>query len=381
MSMDETRLGLLAVWNPVVKPETIAAHVERLDRSPEGRKWTWWGRLYVGKRPIQEVLPTVTHERLSRDAERVLYVTNFSSLHALRIDRIHLGPLNDVELRQAPPYYGESEHAIPLWFRVRDIRVIHWQQEPTLTALAEMAEVELRDGSFVRSSFGRVDPYAAHRWDWPVLVDARPVTELFPPGVKYWPSPETVAPQLIQDSSRRLRERHPDLWSELDAGSRLALASADSVHQLAQGQTRFDIASAAIGYTRALEIELCRRLLLEAALPPLRAALGEEGLEQCLFRGRDARRWWRDRPHPPTLGESVFALHHLREPSQEAGWSAMVALSEKHQLERLRAAARLRNEAAHGQNVAARDVNRLFEELWGEQPLFATIQQALLELR
>lgn len=381
MSMDESELGLLAVWNPVVKPETIAAHVESLHRAPEDRKWTWWGRLYVGKRPIQEVLPTVTHERLSRDVERVLYVTNFSSLHALRIDRIHLGHLPEVELHQAPPYYGESEHAIPLWFRVRDIRVVHWQQEPTLTALAEMAEVELREGTFVRSAFGRVDPYAAHRWDWPVLVDARPVRELFHPGVKYWHAPETVAPQVIHASSRRLRDRHPTLWSELDAGSQLALASADSVHQLAQRQTRFDIASAAIGYTRALEIELCRRLLLEAALPPLRAALGEEGLEQLLLRGKDARRWWKERPHPPTLGESVFALRHLREPSQEAGWSAMVALSEKDQLERLRAAAQLRNDAAHGQNVSARDVDRLFNELWGERPLFARIQEALLQLR
>jgi len=379
--MDESRLALLAVWNPVVKPETIAAHVESLRLAPEDRKWTWWGRLYVGKRAIQEVLPTVTHERLSREVERVLYVTNFSSLHALRIDRIHLGPLPEVELRQAPPYYGESEHAIPLWFRVRDIRVVHWQQEPTLTALAEMAEVELRDGAFIRSSFGRVDPYAAHRWDWPVLVDARPVGELFPPAVSYWRAPETVAPQPIQASIRRLRDRHPGLWSQLDPGSQLALASADSVHQLAQQQTRFDIASAAIGYTRALEIELCRRLLLEAALPPLRAAFGDDGLEQLLFRGKEARRWWKEHLHPPTLGESVFALRSLREASLEAGWSALVALSERDQLDRLRIAARLRNDAAHGQNVSARDVVRLFDELWGERPLFARIQEALLQLR
>src|SRR5690606_1656839 len=98
----------------------------------------------------------------------------------------------------------------------------------------------------------------------------------------------------------------------------------------------------------ALEIELCRRLLLEAALPPLRAALGQEGLDQIFARGRESRRWWGERPHAPTLGESVFTLRYLREPSEEAGWSALVALSQKEQLERLRTAAQLRNDAAHG---------------------------------
>jgi hypothetical protein len=381
MSMDEAKLALLAVWNPVFKPETIAAHVESLKQAPADRKWTWWGRFYVGKRAIEEVLPTVTHGRLSRDVERVLYVTNFSSLHALRIDQIHVGVLPDEEFAQAPSYYRESQHQIPLWFRVRDVRVLHWQQLPTLTALAEMAEVELKKetGLFERSAFGKVDPYAAHKWDWPVLVDGRPVRELFPEGETFFSNPLTIAPQAILDSIEFLRLAHPELWTSLDPGAQLALASAEMVQRVTQGQQDFDVATAAIGLTRALEIELCRRLVLEGVVPALEQRVGRERLEKELFRKDDPLRWWLKRA-PPTLGESIFALRNVRALSREAGWSEVTELSHDSHLGRIEGAAKLRNDVAHGAAVPREKVEQLFGELWGEQPLFERLRRALAQV-
>lgn len=377
--MDETRLALLAVWNPYFKPETIAAHVESLKQAPADRKWTWWGRFYVGKRAIEEVLPTVTHSRLSRDVERVLYVTNFSSLHALRIDQLHVGRLPDDEFALAPAYYRESQHQIPLWFRVRDVRVLHWQQLPTLTALAEMAEVELKEGAFIRSSFGKVDPYAAHQWNWPVLVDGRPVDELFPAGEEFFSRPLTIAPQAILDSIEVLKEAHPELWTSLDPGSQLALASAEMVHRVTQGQQAFDVATAAIGLTRALEIELCRRLVLEVAIPRLTERVKAERLERELFKGDEHRPWY-VRKMPPTLGEAIFALRNLRSLSRDAGWNELAELSNDEHLVRIDAASKLRNEVAHGAAVPREKVEQLFGELWGREPLFERIRRALAPL-
>jgi len=379
--IDESKLGLLAVWNPIVKPETIAAHVESLRQAPADRAWTWWGRVYAGRKHIREVLPTLTHERLSREVPRVLYVTNFSALHALRIDAIHLGELPEQELAQTPAYYRETEHAIPLWFRVRDVKVVHWQQGPTLTALSEMAEVSLKEGRFERSSFGKVDPYASHRWDWPVLVDAPDVETLFPAGERFFQRPETVAPQAIRASIDDLSRAHPALWESLDQGSQLALASAEMVHRIGRNQAHFDAATAAIGLTRALEIELCRRLLVETVLPAIRARAGldEAGLCAVLFGSGETRPWYQKKI-PPPLGDASIALGNLRETARAADWKRLAALSDREDRRRIDDARDLRNDVSHGRDVSITRVEALFRELWGASPLFQRIRDARFEL-
>lgn len=379
--IDESKLGLLAVWNPIVKPETIAAHVESLRHAPPDRAWTWWGRVYAGSKNIRDVLPTVTHERLTRDVSRVLYVTNFSSLHALHIDAIHLGELSELERSQTPTYYRETNHAIPLWFRVRDVRVVHWQQGPTLAALAEMAEVALKGDRFERSSFGKVDPYASHRWDWPVLVDAPDVKALFPPGQTFFQRKETVAPQAIHASIDDLSRAHPVLWESLDQGSQLALASAEMVHRMGRNQAHFDAATAAIGLTRALEIELCRRLLVETVIPALRVRHGLDEQRLCaqLFANGEPRAWYTKRT-PPPLGDTVIALGNLRDRARAVDWKGLLTLSDPADRERIEAARDLRNDVTHGRGVALAQVEALFRELWGDSPLFQRILDARSEI-
>jgi len=139
-------VALLTVWNPRLFPRTIEEHVAELKAAPTEACWTWWGRIYLGKKSGPALLgkwpwlEALQAELCVRPV--VMYATSFDALHALLVDKLVFDSPDD---GRVPAYYREQPH-VALWFRVRDIRALHWNSFAVATALEALRVVEGSDG-------------------------------------------------------------------------------------------------------------------------------------------------------------------------------------------------------------------------------------------
>ena len=101
---------LLMVWNPLLEPRTIQVHVESLRRTTTD-SYVWWGRIYAG---TKELTAATVQEKwqyvfdINKRARRsqsplVMFVTDFTSLHALQIDHVQPGPTWPTDERDRMP--------------------------------------------------------------------------------------------------------------------------------------------------------------------------------------------------------------------------------------------------------------------------------------
>lgn len=376
--VDPDNLGLLAVWNPLILPETIAAHVKALRESPAGDRRCWWGRIDRGRASSRGAKWDWTRH-LDLDRERVLLVTSHVALHALRVDRIVRGTLPVDEQVHVPRYYG-AQDAVALWFRVRDIRAVSWSQLKTLQILDQLSEVA-RDGEGRwRASGWPVDIYASRAFEWPALVTGDVAMHAwFDDGREWWNRPDTLASGNVLDARSRLAAEHP-FWQDLDPGSQLSIATAEALdgHFTDRSDVPFDVAAVAIGWTRAAELELCRRLCRERVIPFVREVERRTGhpLVAPDSIPPDLRV---DGKRDPALGTAAAWMQLLAPEFAKRQMAASAALGTRAQQAMLRVAAH-RNTVAHGRDLPSRDLDELKRLLGDGDGLLALALRAQREL-
>src|SRR5690606_16863860 len=222
---------LLSVWNPYFEPETIQVHVEILRQY---RK-VWWARLYRGER-MDRAACRDKYARLAQlwdDARAegrcvVLFVTNFVALHALLVDEILFGPeLPPEEIAYAPAHYfqepDDPKGPWPvLWFRVRDVRALAYDQVHTLRYFFDR-EIDAGDFGY--------DPFASFKWRYPEVAMAPPAEEIFDPELlagrarMFADLQETLFPPEVQTARVELEKKLGETWLGLEERSRTFLAS------------------------------------------------------------------------------------------------------------------------------------------------------------
>lgn len=188
--------------------------------------------------------------------ERVVLVTDYKQLHALRVDHtIHRG--EDAAPVDLPKYYLGKR--CELWLRVRDIKVISHDPNMTLWYLREAVTSD-RDGRW------GVDPYASREHLNPRIVWAPPIADLFDPGAAgptgyFADRPETIDRPVIQEAYDPLEARFGSTtWGALEDYSRSVLANAAALYDDATFSPRLrdevDGSAIVIGIASTIEREL-----------------------------------------------------------------------------------------------------------------------------
>lgn len=352
---------LLQAWNPLTEPLTVKVHVDALLRCKNDRR-AWFGRIYAGRkgdaltpggaRANWPLVAEVADDMERTGRELLLLVTNFQSLHALRVDRVAFGADGAREdPGHVPAYYRDARVAI--WFRVRDVKPLSHEQMATLTWLEDNARVEPAQapGAF---PFG-FDPYRSFHYRYPVAVRSLPVGDVFDyrrldtapgqPGL-FAAQPGTVFPPNLDVAREALRTEMDPPWSLLEEPSRLYLASSTLVEALQQegGSARYGMepSAALMLLSKAVETE-CRAVL---------QAL------QSVTRGAPP---WRTTGHLATLTlGDVAPLFRDLLPSLPAPRLPATAglLRNGEWMEWLGEFARARNRAAHAEPLSAAEFRR-----------------------
>jgi len=272
---------LLTVWNPYYQPETIQVHADILRRQEHDRR-VWWARLYKSSQPFDEArarqrfprVVEVADEARREGRDFVLYATNYQTLHALRVERVVFGDaLGPEEAAFVPAYYRREILHPALWFLVRDIRALAFNQVETLRYFLESGDLA--------SGVSGYDPYAAFKHDYPIPVEGPPVEGLFDPSrlrgkVRcYADLPETIFAPEIAAARRDLARLLEGTWDRLEEKSQAFLATAQVVYGQHQNTPGFDLSAAFSGVARAVETEICEGVI-EPFVQIARAELGEE---------------------------------------------------------------------------------------------------------
>ncbi|MFO7155911.1 MAG: hypothetical protein DIU72_004760 [Pseudomonadota bacterium] len=343
---------LLSVWNPYFEPETIQVHVEILRQY---RK-VWWARLYRGER-MDRAACRDKYARLAQlwdDARAegrcvVLFVTNFVALHALLVDEILFGPeLPPEEIAYAPAHYfqepDDPKGPWPvLWFRVRDVRALAYDQVHTLRYFFDR-EIDAGDFGY--------DPFASFKWRYPEVAMAPPAEEIFDPELlagrarMFADLHETLFPPEVQTARVELEKKLGETWLGLEERSRTFLASGWVVYRQFRRHRDFDLSNSLTGAMRAVETELCDALV-KSIVKALRL--------EYVFGNWEI-----------TLGACNKYLDELANRANQGGVRALELLatngSWRDWLERFVA---LRNDTAHGKVVKRQRVERAWAELVG----------------
>lgn len=351
--VDWARAALLGVWNPRLGPDTIAVHVEALKAAPPERKWTWWGRIYAGERTDEELLARWRWlAPLGARREFVLYVTSFDALHALRIDRVSTEPPTD----RPAAYYAQAAR-VPLWFRVRDIRALHWTSRAVAESLADFAPVG-DDGLVDRAM--PFDPYAAKARYWPIVVEpldrTRPDEFEDAPGYDCHLAEDVAYSSGVREAAAAFEEQDGPLWSRLPPTVQNALATARAL-RCERRLSGSDASASVTMIARAFEqlgvafVHQARRAAEQrASLSELAQLYQENG--------------WRDPATDPTFGQLQRAIGKLcslirTHYALELGLGGVCELLERYK--------EARNGAVHrGVIVAGLDVAVFEEEVWAK---------------
>lgn len=373
--------GLLTVWNPLLQPETVVAHIDRLKDRPH----TWWVR---ARRPAGAA-STIDSARVrwiqaeeemaaARAAGRplMLFVTDFSHLHVLACDDVRFLANADQEVLDAsPPYYADLPGLgleLPLWFRVRDVQALSFDRQTTLRTLHA-----LQATSTGKSPWG-YDPFAARMtFDYPIRVAlpekgqhpaldelfspellARLAQEERRPALRFADLAQTRFPPAILKAHRIFEQRLGRGWSGLEEFSKVSLATAEVIRQRTRDLdgvpgAQFDHAAVCTGLARAVEREVVTELLLP--LSKLRAAIPEVG------------RLLADLNPQITLGSTPL-FGRLERWATAEGLPGVALLCGRESLEWFKRFVRLRNGSSHVSHVDAGALHGVWEELVGEHP-------------
>lgn len=340
---------VLAVWNPEIKPDTIELHAEKLRRAATAR--VWWARIYLGapeKRKNARVSlgPLEELDALARQERLVLFVTDFSSLHALQIDRV--GDERDADDDDLPDYL--RAHQLLHAFRAHDMRVVSHDRLATLTWMRENLGVLRLEDRAIDPARYRVDPYKSLNWAWPIEVEGPEIEDLFPrvgtTGTRWVDRPETLHPPRMAAAVQRLGRKHHEIWLRLAPESRLFLATADVVRRETR-EMDFDPSPTLVGITRAVERELRDGVFL-----PILAAgrAGHHAGPELATTYTQLDRELGDEPAKVlTLGAMPIVARKLRD--WLAPHPALSPLTEPDFVRWLSELARVRNDASHGRLV------------------------------
>jgi hypothetical protein len=361
----------LSVWNPYYEPQTIAEHVNILRA---GKGHVWWGRIKEGTQlcaaQAREKWPEVA--RIAAEARAAgrtptLFVTDFQSLHALRVEEVRFGeelPPGEEEL--APSYYRVQRKHVPLWFRVSDVKAISHDRLTTLRYFAEeLGPVAAAGADPATCGSYHYDPFASCTHLYPIVVPGPPTEAIFGAAPRtlrgrrvtlHADLPETLFPPEIGEAYDQLAgSLGGETWGALEEKSKSFLATAWVIHRRHSRVTGFDHAVIVTGLARALEAELWEgiadRLQLLAERERLATAVAE-----------------RTRPDHRTLGA---AARHLL--------PAVVPLARDLGLPRVEAWAAnrewgswlgrfvdVRNRSSHAGQVPIRSFRRHWEQLLPE---------------
>lgn len=372
---------LLTVWNPYYEPHTIQVHAEILQRQQEDHR-VWWARLYMGTRRFDEAaareryphVADVADEARREGRDLVLYTTNYQVLHALKVEEVVFGSaLDPAEAPFVPPYYKRELPQPVLWFKVRDIRALAFNQLDTLRYFLESGEIVSGKSGY--------DPYAAFHHDYPIVVEAPPAEVTFDPaGLKrkkrlYVDHPETVFPPEVELARKELEELMGGVWLGLEEKSQAFLATSWLVYGQYQDTRGFDLSAAFSGVARAVETEVCEGVV-EPFLTLVRRQLGEEEL---LRRFGPASRL--------TLGKARAVLDASKEIALPLGLRWMWQLASHGEWRKwLDDFVAIRNDASHVTELSKRRVRKRWSEIFvaeGESRLEQVVrakQQVLLRL-
>jgi hypothetical protein len=369
-----TERQLLQVWNPLIEPLTIKFHVDALltSGSDPVSRWTWWGRVYLGKKPVLSAdaaranwpaVADVADELNRTDREAVLLTTNFQSLHACRVDRIVFGDsAARADGARVPAYIRERKVAI--WFRVRDVRPLSHDQRATLEWLDAHTRVtaddEVRAGGFGPFPF---DPYRAYRYHYPVVVSSLPTVKLFdpslladcPPEKRLWAAqPGAVHPPDLEGAMATLRRDLDPPWSMLDDAPRVFLASATLIEA-------FHDVKLAKKY--AMEPSAAMMLMAKAVEGECRAALG--AVRDVAARARNFQAPQLGALERMTLGEMARLVPELKPVATTLRLPALASLAGNAAWrEWLEDFAETRNRAAHAEKLVLREFERHREAIF-----------------
>ena len=356
---------LLSVWNPYFEPETIQVHVDLLRQHGK----VWWARLYRGSR-LDEAqarakyakVAALWEEARAEGREVILFVTNYVMLHALRVDEILFGPeLAPEEVAFAPAHYfqepeDEKGPWPAIWFRVRDVRALAFNQVETLRYFFERV--------VDAAQFG-YDPFASFKWNYPVVAKGPPAETLFDPSALsgrariFADLPDTLFPPDVRNARKQLEGKLGSLWGELEDRSQIFLASGWVVFSQYRRHRDFDLSSALTGLARAVETELCSQIVR-----PVTRALG---LESIFGKG------------PITLGS---AAKYLEDIARKGDVFALRVLAENRAWrEWLDRFVDLRHDAAHAKPVRRARVIKAWEEVVDPPSQLAPLLAAKRELK
>jgi len=343
---------LLSVWNPYFEPETIQVHVEILRQ----HRKVWWARLYRGNRLDRAAcrdkyarVADLWDEARAQGRQVVLFVTNYVMLHALLVDEILFGPeLPPEEIPYAPAHYfqepDDPKGPWPvLWFRVRDVRALAFDQVHTLRFFFDR-EIDAGDYGY--------DPFASFKWRYPEVAMAAPAEAIFDPehlagrARMFADLPETLFPPEVQNACDELEKKLGETWLGLEERSRIFLASGWVVYRQFRKHRDFDLSHSFAGAMRAVETEFC-----DALVRPIAKALRLESI----FGQKQ-----------PTLGACNKCLDELASRAKQEGILALEPLvtneTWREWLERFVA---LRNDTAHGKLVRRSRIEEAWSELVG----------------
>ena len=346
---------LLMVWNPLYEPRTVKVHVDLL-RKPVTDPYVWWGRIYAGSAKMDRQTLKAKWDyvfKLDKQARKdrrdlVVFVTDYQSLHALRVERVKLGPAMPEEATdRIPDYYREDGRKVGLWFKVRDVRALTHYQLRTLEYFREMLGP-------VRNSFALgdrlpYDPYAAFKYEYPIIVQADAADRLFDTtelaqrskGAKLFAElPETVFPPDLQTILSELESEIDFIWNDLRDNSRIFLACARLVEKRYASLNNFDFSAALCEVAKAMETELIDGLLSKLFQIPA-TVWDDEVME-------DQRRLPVQR-RPRSLGSAAMLLRQLGSSSPPAALENLARLSgpEAPWIRWLDSFTKLRNLALH----------------------------------
>jgi hypothetical protein len=230
-----------------------------------------------------------TSEHLSRDAlrrrwkylreherscnkqrqEKILYVTDFVTVHALRWDRLVIGDLGVEERAAAPDYYFDREdRQVAVWFRVRDLRLVASSQMESLAYFQESLGRVLGPETPEFSDF--FSPYASQATPYPLIIEGSAAKSIFsyPQGVTglgegmlYADDDTYVFPSAVRRALATLEGKIRDIWEDLNQNAKLYLASAAVVTEQGADDPLFDYTGAAACAAKAVEAEIVRDLI------------------------------------------------------------------------------------------------------------------------
>lgn len=360
---DDDFVGLLTVWNPELKPDTIKAHVDILRQGD----YVWWARIHKGKavqNPNTSVDDYEPFRKLAAQDNLLLFVTDYRSLHALRVTDVVTTRRLDPTDQPFTPAYSRGENALA-WFKVTDIRAI---SHDSLEALDWMKRrifpTLVGGGKPLRGTWG-FDPYASLPYFFPIVVKGPSVACVFDAcdlanGCRRFADHDSVfAAPLVERAFEALAAvLGPGTWDGLADDTKFFLASTHIVHRQL-GEEFLDVGPRITGLARALERELRDEILLplhgsRASLPDARE------LEEVFVAQREDRKF---SARDVALGGLPIYLGKLRAWALAQRSANLALLGERDWTRWLDCFARTRNSIVHAHHVDRAALRRTYDVL------------------